>query len=177
VALSGVVGFDRRHLVATALRSVGTAALLVVGYYLIPIEQHPHQSILLRLAVALAIFVVVLANEVRAIVDHSQPMLRAAVSMATVIPLFLVLFAWIYLTLAHSDPRSFGMPLTRTEALYFAVTVFSTVGFGDIVPRIDATRVVVMVQMMADLIVIAVVFRLLLGAATRGRAARREIAA
>jgi Ion channel len=172
MSLSGVVGFDRRRLAATALRSVGMATVLVVAYYLIPIEQHPHRSIVLRLSVALVVFVAVLANEVRSIVDHEQPMLRAAVSMATVIPLFLVLFAWIYLTLAHSDPRSFDLPLSRTGALYFAVTVFSTVGFGDIVPKIDAARIVVMVQMMADLIVLALVVRLLFGAATRGRTPR-----
>jgi len=174
MALSGVVGFERRHLVMTALRSLGMAVLLLVVYYLVPVEHHPHQSIILRLTAALAVFLAVLTNEVRAIINHDQPMLRAAVSMATVIPLFLVLFAWIYLTIAHSNPQSFGVPLSRTEALYFAVTVFSTVGFGDIVPKVDAARAVVMVQMMADLVVIAVVVRLLFGAATRGRAPQRE---
>jgi voltage-gated potassium channel len=52
--------------------------------------------------------------------------------------------------------------------LYFTVTVFSTVGFGDITPKTDMARIVAMVQMLADLAVIAVVVRMILGAATRG---------
>lgn len=150
------------------------AVLLVGAYYLVPVEHHPHQSIVLRLGVALAIFVAVLMNELRAILNHSYPMLRAGVSMATVIPLFLVLFAWVYITISHSNPQSFSMPLSRTEALYFAMSVFSTVGFGDIVPKIDPARAVVMVQMLADLVMIAVVVRLLFGAATRGRTASSD---
>jgi Ion channel len=151
------------------------AALLIGAFYLVPIEGHPHQAVLLRLAVAFAIFLAVLGNELRSIVNHKQPMLRAGVSMATVIPLFLVLFAWIYLTMAQSDPRAFSTGLNRTGALYLAVTIFSTVGFGDIVPKADPARIVVMVQMLADLVLIAVVVRLLFGAANRGRpAAERQ---
>lgn len=88
--------------------------------------------------------------------------------MATIIPLFLVMFAWIYLTMSASDPTAFGGQLSRTSALYFTVTVFSTVGFGDITPKTDMARIVAMVQMLADLAVIAVVVRMILGAATRG---------
>ena len=55
--------------------------------------------------------------------------------MALVIPIFIVVFAWTYLTLARSDATGFSQPLTRISALYFTVTVFSTVGFGDITPN------------------------------------------
>ena len=58
-------------------------------------------------------------------------------------------------------------PLDRTSALYFAVTVFSTVGFGDIAPCTDPARLVVTVQMLADLAVIAVVIQLIFGAVNR----------
>ena len=88
--------------------------------------------------------------------------------MATIIPLFVVLFAWIYFTISRSNPGYFSTPLDRTESLYFTVTVFSTVGFGDIVPKVDLTRIVTMVQMMADLAVIGLVVRLIFGAASRG---------
>ena len=46
--------------------------------------------------------------------------------------------------------------------------MFSTVGFGDITPKTDVARLVVTVQMLADLAVIAVVIRLIFGAVTRG---------
>ena len=76
------------------------------------------------------------------------------------------------LTMARSTPGAFCQPLDRISALYFAVTIFSTVGLGDIVPRSDPARIVVTIQMVADLIVIAVVVRLIFGAAARGSAAR-----
>jgi hypothetical protein len=41
------------------------------------------------------------------------------------------------------------------------------VGFGDITPKTDPARAVVTVQMLLDLVVIAVVAKLLLGAAGR----------
>ena len=121
----------------TAVRAVGTAALLLILYSILPIEHRAHESVALRLAVALAFFVAVLVNEIRLITIHERPLLRAGVAMATVVPLFLVLFAWIYLTMSHSDPRAFGGMLDRTSALYFTVTVFSTVGFGDITAKTD----------------------------------------
>jgi voltage-gated potassium channel len=160
--------FERSHIVKTGVRVVVTASLLLVLYFVMPIEHRAHQSVAVRLAVALALFIAILFNEIRLISIHDRPMLRAAVAMATVIPLFLVLFAWIYLTMARSDPASFGEPLSRSSALYFTVTVFSTVGFGDIVPKTDVARLVTTVQMLADLAVVAVVIRLILGAASRG---------
>jgi hypothetical protein len=160
--------FNRSHVVKTGIRALVTAALLVFLYFVLPVENRPHQSVVLRLAVALVVFVVILANEIRLISGHDRPMLRATVAMATIIPLFIVLFAWIYLTMARAYPAAFGVPLSRISALYFTVTVFSTVGFGDITPKTDVARLVVTVQMLADLAVVAVVIRLILGAAARG---------
>jgi voltage-gated potassium channel len=166
--------FDRSHVVKTGIRALITAAVLVVLYFVLPIANRPHQSVVLRLSVALAFFIAVLVNEIRLISTHDRPMLRATVAMATIIPLFLVLFSWIYLTMARADPAAFGAPLSRISALYFTVTVFSTVGFGDITPKTDVARLVVTVQMLADLAVIAVVIRLILGAAARGVSRLRE---
>jgi len=170
---SSLGDFERSHLVKTLVRAVVSAVLLVVLYYVFPIEHREHQSVALRLSAALVVFSIVLAVEVRQIAKHDHPMLRAGVAMATIIPLFLVLFAWIYLTMSTSSPAAFGVPLTRTSALYFTITVFSTVGFGDITPKTDPARIVAMVQMLSDLAVLAVVVRLILGAATRGMARLR----
>ncbi|MGP7997588.1 MAG: potassium channel family protein, partial [Streptosporangiaceae bacterium] len=54
-------------------------------------------------------------------------------------------------------------------ALYFAVTVFSTVGFGDITPKSEAARVVLIVQMLGDLALHGAGVRVLLGAVRRGQ--------
>ncbi|MGO8982823.1 MAG: potassium channel family protein, partial [Streptosporangiaceae bacterium] len=64
--------------------------------------------------------------------------------------------------------------LTKTDALYFTVTVFSTVGFGDITPKSEAARVVLIVQMLGDIAILGAGARILLGAVRRGRQRRTE---
>ena len=162
----------RHDLVMTVLRAIVSVTVLLLLYYFLPVESHPHETVILRLAGGLALFVAVLTVEVRAISKNKHPLLRAGIALTTVIPLFLVVFAWTYLTMSHSDPAAFTSPLTRTDSLYFTVTVFSTVGFGDITAKTEAARLVTTVQMLADLATLAVVVRLILGVATR-EAARR----
>jgi voltage-gated potassium channel len=166
--------FERSRVLTTGVRAIATASVLLALYFTVPVIHRPHQAIVLRLTVALALFVAVLLYEIRQISVDREPMLRATVSMATIIPLFIVLFSWIYLTMSRSDPHAFGGMMSRVEALYFTVTVFSTVGFGDITPRTDVARLVTTVQMMADLVVLALVVRLILAAATRGTARLRN---
>lgn len=56
-------------------------------------------------------------------------------------------------------------PLNHTGALYLAVTVSSTVGFGDVTPDDDLARIATSAQMLLDLVVIGAVVRLLTTAA------------
>ena len=88
--------------------------------------------------------------EVRAIVGSRYSGLRAAEALGLILPLFLVLFASAYFAMERASAASFTEPMTRTDALYFTVTVFSTVGFGDIT-KSETARVVLIVQMLADL--------------------------
>jgi voltage-gated potassium channel len=164
VASYGLESIERRHFALTALRTAVTAIGVVVLYFVIPIDAHPHGSVVSRLAVALALFIAALLYEVRAIIRARHPILRAAVAMALIVPLFITLFSWTYLTMSRSEPAAFAMRFTRVEALYFTVTVFTTVGFGDIHAHTDPARVVVTIQMLSNLVVIAVVLRLLLAA-------------
>jgi hypothetical protein len=173
MALAGWDNVERRHIVLTGVRAVATSLLVLAAYFVVPISEHPHGRIGLRLGVGLGFFIAALTYEVRAIMRSTQPILRAADAMALVIPVFILVFAWTYLTLGRSDPGAFSQPLDRVTALYFTVTVFSTVGFGDITPTSDPARVTVMIQMACDLVFIAVVIRLILEAA-RGSLGRSE---
>ena len=79
-----------------------------------------------------------------------------------------MLFARIYLTNSLNDQSAFTEPLNLVTALYFTVTVFASVGFGDIYPETDSMRMLVTAQMLLNLIVFGVVIRLLASAARRG---------
>ena len=165
MAMPGLANLQRRHIVIGAIRSVTTSVIVLVLYFVVPINERAGATIAFRLVAGLAFFAAVLAYEVRSILRSPQPFLRAANALALVIPLFLLVFAWTYLTMGLSDPGAFSEVLDRPSALYFTVTTFSTVGYGDIHAVSDPARMVVTLQMAADLIVIAVVVRLILEAA------------
>jgi len=83
--------------------------------------------------------------------------------------LYLLLFASAHFLMQRAAAGNFTQPLTRTDALYFSVTVFTTVGFGDIAAKSETARVVLIVQMLADLALLGAGARVLLGAVRRGR--------
>ncbi|MFI6024720.1 potassium channel family protein [Amycolatopsis magusensis] len=95
--------------------------------------------------------------------------LQGIQALALTAPLFLLIFANGYHLLAHHVPGSFTEPLTRTDALYFAVTVFATVGFGDLAPVTQTARVLVTVQMVGNLLVLGVAPRVIVTAVRRTR--------
>ena len=77
------------------------------------------------------------------------------------------MFASFYLSLAIAAPRNFSQLLDHTAALYYTVTVFATVGFGDIVPMTALARLVTATQMLLDLVVLGAVVRIVIFAARR----------
>jgi voltage-gated potassium channel len=77
-------------------------------------------------------------------------------------------FAATYLLLAQEDRASFTQPLDHTGALYFTVTVLSTVGFGDIAPVTTAARVATMVQMLLNIVVFGLAAKVIFGAVDVG---------
>ena len=84
-----------------------------------------------------------------------------------------MLVAANYFLMAQDDPGSFNVhTLTRTDALYFTVTVFSTVGFGDITATSQTARLVVVVQMLLDLLVLGLGVKAFVGAVQKGREQR-----
>ena len=184
-SIVGIGDVEHRELLATVLRAVLSAGVLLAVYFLVPVGHlHTNHSlirdvgVMARLGVATAVFIAVLLFEIRGIAQAKHPMLRAGVAMAIVIPLFLIFFAWIYLNMSNSDPHTFaGGAMSHMTALYFTVTVFSTVGFGDITPHTDLARLVTTVQMLADLAVIAIVVRLIFGVANRSVEERSVAAA
>jgi len=164
---------QRRRLIAWAvLRSVVIAAVLVALYYVLPLDRPWDSDTAVRLLIGLLVFAGVMVWGVKTITDSRYPGVRAAEALALVLPFFLLLFASTYFVMERNSAASFTQPLTRTDALYFTVTVFTTVGFGDITAKSETARVVVIVQMLADLAVLGAGVRVLLGAVQRGRERR-----
>jgi voltage-gated potassium channel len=164
----------RRRLIYWAvLRGLLAAIVMIVLYYVLPYQSFNDHTAL-RILVGLLVFVAITTWQVWTITGSRYPGLKAAQALGLILPLYLVVFASTYYVMERASAANFTQPLSRTDALYFTVTVFSTVGFGDITPRSEPARIVVMVQMLGDLAVLGVGVRVLLGAVRRGRQRRTD---
>ncbi|MER5872250.1 ion channel [Streptomyces sp. NPDC002044] len=157
-----------RVLMGHLLRSAASVVLLTGLYYLIPMDSGFTVSTVTLLVLGLILFGGVVAWQTTAITHAPYPRLRALEALATAVPLFLVLFSASYFLLAQEVPQSFTESLNRTDALYFTVTVFATVGFGDIAPTTETARALTTAQMIADLFVVGVIAKALFGAVRIG---------
>ena len=124
------------------LRVTLSASLLFTAYYLIPTKSAGEGSDAPWLILELCVFGVVVGIQVPAIVKAKHPVLRAVEALAVLVPLYLLIFARIYLSNSLADPSAFTQPLDNTAALYFTVTAFATVGFGDIVAQANSMTTV-----------------------------------
>ena len=166
--LSAVV---QRRLLVRGLARAAVSTVVIVGlYFLLPLERLTDLPVGVPLSVALLVLLVVAALQVVTISRSPHPGIRAVEALAVVLPLFLVLFSTSYFLLAKDDAASFSQgALTRTDALYFTVTTFATVGYGDITPATQAARRIVTGQMLVDLLILGFGIRVFVGAVNRGR--------
>ncbi|MEU8799102.1 potassium channel family protein [Spirillospora sp. NPDC048819] len=158
----------------TVLRTVLTTLSLLSVYFAAPLTRPFTPTTAVVLGCALAALAVFFVRQARAIVRSTSPRLRTAEALATSIPLFLLAFAASYCLMGNGTPSGFSERLTHIDALYFAMTVFSSVGFGDIVPRSQAARALTTVQMIGDLVILGLVVKVLLEAMRRGVERRRS---
>jgi hypothetical protein len=161
----------RRLVYGAVLRGLLTSTVLVVLYYVLPYTSLNGDTAL-RILAGLVVFTGVTVWQVRTIIGSRYPALKAAQALGLVLPLYLLVFASTYYVMERASAATFTEPLTRTDALYFTVTVFSTVGFGDIAPKSEAARILLVVQMLGDLALLGAGARILLGAIRLGRQRR-----
>ena len=159
----------RRRLVFRAvLNPVLTIIGLLLLYYLLPLVDRRQVSTVVSLILGLLVVAALLIWQINRIKTARYPRLRAIEALSLSAPLFILVFSTVYFVTSQASPHSFNQVLDRTSALYFAVTVFSSVGFGDIVPVTDLARVLVIIQMLGDLVLVGIVARVILGAVQSG---------
>jgi voltage-gated potassium channel len=152
---------------ALAQSFLTTGALLLL-YFLLPLDEEFSGWT----AVALAIGVIAVGGlvgwQAQSIIKADYPRLRAFQALSSSAPLFVLLFATTYFVLDRSQDHAFNAALTRMDSLYFTVTVFATVGFGDITAQSQTARVLVTIQMIGDMIIIGLVLKVLVNAVQVG---------
>jgi voltage-gated potassium channel len=164
----------RRQIALAVVRPLAITIALVGLYFLLPMDNLAKVPMAVTLLVGLVVLVAVAAGYIRVILRSEHPGMRASEALATVVPLFLLLFASAYFAMSATSPASFSRPLTSTDSLYFTVTVFSTVGFGDILATSQTAELAVTVQMILNLLFLGLGVRVIVGAVQLARQGRPE---
>ncbi|MGH3330190.1 MAG: potassium channel family protein [Nocardioidaceae bacterium] len=143
------------------LRSLFVAAAVVVGYFVLPFTSPLDADTVLVLVIGVGLVVGLLVWQIRAITTSHFPVARAIGALAITLPLFIVVFATTYYLMGSAEASSWSESLNRLDSMYFTVTVFATVGFGDITATSGTARAVVTVQMVGDLVLVGLVTRVI----------------
>ncbi|MFF5788706.1 potassium channel family protein [Streptomyces sp. NPDC012693] len=172
---------EPRHvrLLLPLLRSAAVVTAATVGYFLLPLDGNlDQQRTVTVLVLGLLGLGVLLGLQAISIARSPHPRLRAVEALTTAVPLFLLLFSATYFLYAQEQGgHSFSEPLSRNDSLYFTVTVFATVGFGDIVPVSQTARVLTTCQMVADLVLVGLIAKVMVGAVRIGLQRRQPLSA
>jgi len=177
------------------LRGIGRGQLLLVGFQTVLrllvgflfifwlmslVPETPEDSVAYPVTVAVAgsaIYGVFFTRQLRGVYKARYPTLRAVEALILSAAMFLAIFAMIYVMISLSYPDAFSEALDSFSAYYYALTVLATVGFGDIAPNSVPARSVTMLQMALDIAFIAVLIRVMGGAAKKALMLRAQEAA
>lgn len=150
----------RRVLMIGVGRGLCVATVFTFAYFFLPLERLADLPFAAIIVAGVVILGAVTFHQIRAIFRAPFPAIKAVEALTLIVPFFLLLFAATYFLVSQADSGSFNLSgLTRGDALYFTVTVFATVGFGDIVATSQTARTLVTVQMVLDLIILGAVIR------------------
>ena len=160
-------GVSRRLLAGVLVRSLAVTTAVFVLYFTAPLNGS-RVRLTLWVLVLMAVVAALLVWQVRCILRSPHPRLRAVEAVGTTLPLFLAICAATHFLIELANPGNYSQSMTRMDALYFVITVFATVGFGDITPVSQTARIVTTLQMVGDLVFVGVIARVLVGAVQEG---------
>ena len=169
------------HIVRNITYSVIVLIFATVAFYTVPVSGLAFNrtgtavaAFLLGLVVAAAL----VGWEVRSYRRNVQTGSARLRRLFVAIYLTVLYFALVYYVLSGTDPAEIAGLHTRTDALYFAVAIVSTVGFGDVHAAGQAARALVTLQMGFDLLFISLAVSAVRAAglpkAPQGRAGARR---
>ncbi len=181
-ALQSGAPIDRRDMVIAIAQSMGR---LLVGFAFILwmmslAPQTAEDSVVYPALLAIGgitVYVLFFRRQLRRVYKSRYPTLRAIEALILTATMFLAIFSMAYVEISLSQTGSFTEDLDTFSAYYYALTVLATVGFGDIAPNSVSARAVTMVQMSLDIAFIAVLIRVMGGAAKKAIRERAREAA
>ncbi|MEW2383903.1 ion channel [Micromonospora sp. NPDC047707] len=144
-------------------RALLACLLLLVAYFVVPVEPDPDRA---RLLVRSTITGVLVASIAWLVTRQVRRQLRvdesaagrevpSLLKLAVALVAGILAFALADFVIARSLPGQFANLETRIDALYFALTTLTTIGYGDVYPHGQLARAAVCAQMVFSIGVIA----------------------
>jgi voltage-gated potassium channel len=148
-------GYPLRVVWRRALRASVLVALLVLGYFVAPVEPQLHASGVARVVGTLLVLGALAAGLTRMLRLHVRDEQRRVEGLVLGIVLVVVVFAFGFYALEYHQPGQVAGLHTRVDALYYAVATLSTIGYGDVHAVGQAARVLVIAQVVFDFVFVA----------------------
>jgi len=150
---------DRRmldwRLAASVLGLVGFVAAILLAYFALPPDRLDPASAaqaLVLVGLAIGLLVLLYARGLRRVSGAARPVMRVLSMLIVFFVVLVVLFSYVYLSMEARRPGQIPGLDTHIDALYFTVTMLTTVGFGDISPAGQTARAVATGQMVFNLV-------------------------
>jgi voltage-gated potassium channel len=161
------------------LRLIGILVLILVLYFVAPVEATVDSEGVARLVGSLFVFGALAWAMVFQLRMHIDDTTRRIDGLIVGIVLVVVVFSHAFYVLNREDPGQFAGLHTRLDSLYFAVTTLATVGTGDVHAAGQTARALVLLQMVFNVVFVAttaslVTSRIRAAAETRSRERRTK---
>jgi hypothetical protein len=156
------IGRDRRlrHTIRSLAEIAGVGGIALSLYFAMPLDAELGELLAGSLVVVGSVALVPLSvRRARQVLVSDHPFLSAAQSLVSAITLLIVSFSSVYFVLATGHQGEITGLRTKIDAMYFTVTIMSTVGFGDITATGQTARGIVIGHMVVDVVLIAVAVR------------------
>jgi hypothetical protein len=149
--------------VPTTLGAIGAAALIIALYMWLPAPSgdDPPWGVFVAIVVISLVYIVAGVWSLFRIQKSRHPARTGITLLALMITAIIVIFSLAYLSLSVDNPANFNVPLDKISALYFTMTILTTVGFGDIHAQTHPAMIAVMVQMVISLTLITTLAKVL----------------
>lgn len=135
-------------------------ALILLVYFIVPVSNHFRADEAVRTGVAVLSLALLAAGMIQLLRVHAADDERRVEGLVLGIVVVVVFFAFGFYLMARHDPTQVAGLHTRVDALYFAMSNLSTIGFGDVHATGQGARVLVMVQIIFDLVFVTAAARL-----------------
>lgn len=150
------------------LKIAGLGLTLLLVYVVVPLQNDSWWIGMIVGVVALIAIAPFAVRRAAAVSTSPTPVLSAAHAVLIVTAMLVFGFSGIYLAIDRNHDQFVGLN-GKVDAVYFTVTTLSTVGYGDIHAVGTAARLAVTIQILLDVSLIAIVVRMLVGAARNRR--------